>query len=76
MILLTKLDGDPITLNSEQILWIEEQNDTIVVLHSGDRLRVLESGNEIKERILDWRRKLLGLSYFSADETHEIDEAP
>ena len=68
MILLTKLDGDPITLNNDQILWIEEQNDTIVVLHSGERLRVLESGNEIKERILVWRRKLLGLSFFSSDE--------
>ena len=68
MILLTKLDGDPITLNNDQILWIEEQNDTIVVLHSGERLRVLESGNEIKQRIVEWRRKLLGLSFFSSDE--------
>ncbi|MCH7866262.1 MAG: flagellar FlbD family protein [Myxococcales bacterium] len=68
MIWLTRTDGDQFMLNDDQILWIEPLHDTIVVLHSGDRLRVLESGDEIKERIIHWRRKLLGLSFFSADE--------
>ncbi len=60
-------------LNDDQILWIEALHDTIVVLHSGERLRVLESGEEIKERIVQWRRKLLGLSFFSADEIDSGD---
>ncbi|MCP5040188.1 MAG: flagellar FlbD family protein [bacterium] len=68
MIWLTKSDGDQIMLNDDQILWIEALHDTIVVLHSGERLRVLETGEEIKERILHWRRKLLGLSFFGAEE--------
>ncbi len=68
MIWLTKSDGDQIMLNDDQILWIEPLHDTILVMHSGERIRVLESGEEIKERILQWRRKLLGLSFFSADE--------
>lgn len=68
MIWLTRTDGDQFMLNDDQILWIDAQNDTIVVLHSGDRVRVLESGDEIKERIVNWRRKLLGLSFLSADE--------
>ncbi len=68
MIWLTKSDGDQIMLNDDQILWVEALHDTIVVMHSGERLRVLESGEEIKERIIRWRRKLLGLSFFSTDE--------
>ena len=68
LIWLTRTDGDQFMLNDDQILWIDAQNDTIVVLHSGDRVRVLESGDEIKERIVNWRRKLLGLSFLSADE--------
>lgn len=68
MIWVTKTDGDQIMLNDDQIQWIEVLHDTIVVLQSGERLRVLETGDEIKERILRWRRKLLGLSFFSAEE--------
>ncbi len=68
MIWVTKSDGDQIMLNDDQIQWVEVLHDTIVVLQSGERLRVLESGDEIKERILHWRRKLLGLSFFSAEE--------
>jgi len=68
MIWLTKSDGDQIMLNDDQIQWIEVLHDTIVVLQSGERLRVLETGEEIKDRIIQWRRKLLGLSFFSAEE--------
>ncbi len=73
MIWITKNDGDQIMLNDEQILWIEALHDTIIVLHSGERLRVLETGEEIQERIVKWRRKLLGLSFFSADEIDSGD---
>lgn len=68
MIFVTKSDGDQILLNDDQIQWIEVLHDTIIVLQSGERLRVLETGEEIKARIVHWRRNLLGLSFFSAEE--------
>ncbi|MFT5444692.1 MAG: hypothetical protein ACI8W3_003749 [Myxococcota bacterium] len=68
MIWVTRTDGDQIMLNDDQINWVELQGDTIIVTQSGDRIRVHESGEELKERILRWRQKMFGLAFLSADE--------
>lgn len=68
MIWLTQTGGDQVLINDDQILWIETPHDTILVLHSGDRIRVLETADEIQQRIIHWRRKLLGLSMVFSEE--------
>jgi uncharacterized protein YlzI (FlbEa/FlbD family) len=60
MIWLTKLDGSQILVNDEQIAFVELAGETVVSLSNGDRLRVLESPDELTLRIVRWRRRLLG----------------
>ncbi len=58
MIWLTRLDGTQILLNDEQIAFVELAGETVVSLSNGDRLRVLESPDELASRIVRWRRRV------------------
>lgn len=62
MIWITRIDGERVLLNDDQILFVEPTHDTLLVLANGDRLRVLESPEEVVERIARWRRRALGLT--------------
>jgi uncharacterized protein YlzI (FlbEa/FlbD family) len=62
MIWVTRHDGERILLNDDQILFIEASHDTLLVLSGGDRLRVLESPEELVERVAHWRQRIMGLS--------------
>lgn len=61
MIWLRKLDGSPIMLNDDQIVFVEGQHDTLISLSNGDSVRVLETPNQIAARIADWRRRVHGV---------------
>lgn len=61
MIWLTKLDGSPIMLNDDQIVFVEMLHETLISLANGDKVRVLESPNQIVSRIAQWRRRVTGL---------------
>lgn len=60
MIWVTRLDGSQLLVNDEQIAFVEAAGETIVAMNNGDRLRVLESPDELTHRILRWRRRVLG----------------
>lgn len=62
MVWVTRLDGERILLNDDQVLYLEPTHDTLLVLASGERLRVLESPEELIERIALWRQRIMGLS--------------
>ena len=62
MIWVTRLDGERILLNDEQVLYVEASHDTMLVLSNGERLRVLEAPEELVDRVAQWRRRSLGLS--------------
>ena len=68
MIWITRFDGERLLLNDDQVLYIEETHDTLLVLATGERLRVLESPDELVDRIAHWRRRILGLSLL-----HELE---
>ncbi len=76
MIWVTKLDGSQLMLNDDQILFIEPVHDTVVTFANGNTLRVLESSDELADRVAHWRRRVLGLALLSADELAEDDSAP
>jgi len=59
MIEVTRLDGSTYYVNPHQIEYIESNPDTTLVMLSGKRLVVLESYEQIRERILSYR-KLIG----------------
>jgi flagellar protein FlbD len=56
VILVTRLDGTPVIVNSDQIAWIEHNPDTVVVLNNGERLIVRESPEMLVERVRDFKR--------------------
>jgi flagellar protein FlbD len=57
MIHLTRLSHIPLVVNSDLIEHIEVTPDTVVVLTTGQKFLVLESAEEIVERIVQFRRR-------------------
>lgn len=51
MIQLTRLNGTPICLNENNILWIEALPDTSVMLIGGERVLLRESVEQVLELI-------------------------
>lgn len=62
MIWITRLDGERMLLNDDQLLYVEATHDTLLVLTTGERLRVLETPEELVDRVAAWRQRSLGLS--------------
>ena len=59
MIDLKRLNGHPITVNSDLIKFVEAIPDTAVLLVTGERLLVRESAGEVVERIIAYRSVVL-----------------
>ena len=62
LIWLTRLDGTQILVNDEQITFVERAGETVVAMANGDRLRVLETPDELTGRIVRWRQRVQGAS--------------
>jgi len=58
MIRLTRLNHVPIVLNSDLIEHVEVTPDTIISLTNGQKLMVLESAEEVVDRIVAFRRRI------------------
>ena len=56
MVLLTRLNGQPVAINPDLIAWIEIMPDTTVSLIGGDKLIVKESLDTVIDRIIQYRR--------------------
>lgn len=59
MIELTRLNGNPMLLNSDLIKTAEASPDTMLTLINGEKLIVREECSEVIERVLAYRSKLL-----------------
>jgi flagellar protein FlbD len=55
MILLTKINGAPIAVNSDLIEFIEETPDTVITLTNGDKIVVHERMSEIIDKVVEYR---------------------
>jgi flagellar protein FlbD len=62
MIQLTRLNKQPLIVNSDLIEFIENTPDTVITLVTGEKVVVSESPEEILDRILTFRRRLLPAS--------------
>ena len=60
MIRLTRLNHLPVVLNSDLIEHIEETPDTVITLTSGQIVRVLETADEVVDRVVVFRRRITG----------------
>jgi flagellar protein FlbD len=56
MIKLTRLGGEPLVLNADQILYVESRPDTFITLTTGERLVVTESSEEVVRRAVAYQR--------------------
>lgn len=58
MIEVTRLRGAKIIINAELIECVEETPDTVITLTSGKKLVVSESGKEIVDLVINYKRKI------------------
>jgi len=61
MIQLTRLNGIPIVLNSDLIKTAESSPDTMITLINGEKLIVKEACEDITERVIEYRARLLAV---------------
>ena len=59
MIRLTRLNNLPLVVNSDLIKLVENAPDTVLTLVTGEKMVVLESIDEVIQKIIDFRRKIL-----------------
>lgn len=62
MIDVTRLNGKILTINNDLIEFIEETPDTVITFTNGTKIIVKEETDEIKKRILDYKRKIFRTS--------------
>jgi flagellar protein FlbD len=58
MIYVTRLNHTPVVLNSDLIEQIEMTPDTVISLTTGQKIMVLESTDELVERVVNFRRSI------------------
>ena len=61
MIELTRLNGNPLVVNSDLIKTAESSPDTMLTLINGEKLIVRESCAEVMEKVLEYRAQLLAI---------------
>ena len=69
MIQLTRLNKKPLVVNSDLIEFIESAPDTVITLITGEKVVVLEATEDILERIISFRRRLLPTSFATLPST-------
>jgi flagellar protein FlbD len=62
MILVTRIRNNPILINPDLIVFIEETPDTIITLYNGEKIVVHEKVKEVVERIIRFRRSIFNPS--------------
>jgi flagellar protein FlbD len=61
VILLTKLNGAPISVNSDMIEFIEETPDTVLTLANNDKVVVQDRMVDVIEKVIRYKRVIAGL---------------
>jgi len=59
MIYVTRLNHTPVVLNCDLIEHIETTPDTVISLTTGQKMMVLESADEIVDRVVRYRRSIM-----------------
>jgi flagellar protein FlbD len=59
MVPLTRLNGQPLVINSDLIKFVEQAPDTLITLVNGEKLMVRENSEEVVKLITEFRRSVL-----------------
>ena len=73
MITLHRINGEPFTVNSDLIETIESTPDTVIRLVNGHRYVVSEPMEQIVQRVVEYRQKVL-FSFFAGRELAPLGE--
>ena len=58
MIRLTRINRVPLVLNSDLIEHLEVTPDTVIAMTTGDKFVVLESADEVIQKVIEFRRSI------------------
>lgn len=58
MVILTKLNNQSFTVNSELIETLEQTPDTVIVMTTGNKYVVKETPEEIIDKIVEFKRRI------------------
>jgi flagellar protein FlbD len=58
MIRLTRLNNQPLAVNSDLIKFVEQSPDTMLTLVTGEKIVVRETAQQVLDRIIDFRRSI------------------
>jgi flagellar protein FlbD len=72
MIQLTRLNNQPMALNSDLIKFVEQAPDTVITLTTGEKLVVRESAEEIIQRVVKFRREVLRAPMWEEPVTSDV----
>lgn len=59
MIRLTRINHVPLVLNSDLIEHMESTPDTVISLVNGQKMVVLESTEDVIQKVIEFRREIL-----------------
>jgi flagellar protein FlbD len=72
MIALTRLNNQPLVVNSDLIKCVENAPDTVLTLITGEKIIVRETTNQVLERVIAFRRAILAGLTPSLNETPNV----
>ena len=68
MIKLTRLNHVPLIVNADLIEHVEVTPDTVVALTTGQKFMVLESAEEVVDKVIQYRKALLSGGALSSED--------
>lgn len=60
MIRLTRINRVPLVLNADLIEHVETTPDTVIAMTNGQKFMVLESAEEVIQKVIEFRRAIAG----------------
>ena len=66
MISLRRLNNEPIMVNPDLIETLEATPDTVVTLTNGNKLLVRDSMDEVRQKIVEFKRQIHGTDRLSS----------
>jgi len=75
MIRLTRLNRVPLVVNSDLIEHIETTPDTVIALTTGQKFMVLETPDQVVDRVVAFRRAIQTEALKTLDNTGDAEDA-
>jgi len=74
MIRLTRINRVPLVLNADLIEHVETTPDTVIAMTNGQKFMVMESADEVIEKVIEFRRAIARLPEVVATRDSQLSE--